>query len=91
MLTDTKMEKNMKPFMIWMTMATTAEQNELARRCGTSRAYLYHISGFQTPSPALAIRIEMHTREMQFNNPDLPVVLQSQLSPVCASCPYSKK
>lgn len=38
------------------------EQDSLARRCGTQRAYLYQIAnGYRAPSPKLTRRLEKET------------------------------
>lgn len=81
----------------WMREASTAEQEELARRVGTSRTYLYALS---KPSPNykrearpdLAIRIEHATREMRRESKNrLPLVWRTDLAAVCRGCEFAQK
>lgn len=84
------MNKYMKE---WMQAASASEQEELARRIGSSRNYLYHLAGgFRSASPELARLIELSTYDMRREFGErLPLVFRTDLAPACASCDFAKK
>jgi len=76
----------------WMVKATFPEQHRLAKLCATSRVYLHQIAtGWRSTSVSteLAIKIEKASRELNKENPDLPIVLQYEICKTCAKCPYA--
>lgn len=80
----------------WMQRASTKEQQELARRAKTSRAYLYVLSNSQgnytrEARPALAARIEKGTLAMRDKNAKLPPVMRTDLNTDCRNCEFAKK
>jgi hypothetical protein len=80
-------------FKLWMRAATTEEQKLLAHRVGTSRAYLFHISGgFREPRPELAIAIERETAQMhKVSKGRLPLIYRTDLVKACAQCSFAQK
>lgn len=77
----------------WMSKASPPEQEDLAKRLGASRPYLYQISGgFSKVSAARAGELEEASRDMhRASKGRLPVLLRSELCSACAGCPYAKK
>lgn len=81
---------------IWMQKASTKEQQELARRAKTSRAYLYTLSNQNSEHsrearPSLAARIERASLAMREKNPKLPPVMRVDLNRDCNQCEYARK
>lgn len=81
---------------VWMQRASTKEQQELARRAKTSRAYLYVLANQESEHsrearPSLAARIERASLAMREKNPKLPPVLRVELNRDCRQCEYAKK
>lgn len=83
------------PLHEWMRQATTAQQEELARRAGTTRAYLYQLSAGQAkaysrePTPAKAIAIEKAADKMA-KRYGLPRVLRTDLVAACRTCEFAR-
>lgn len=81
----------------WMRAASTTEQEELARRSGTSRAYLYALANPNTKyhreaRPELAIRIEHAAHDMHKESQKrLPRVLRTDLSTPCRECKFAQR
>jgi hypothetical protein len=81
----------------WMTAASTTEQEELARRVGTSRMYLYTLANpsakyGREPRPELAIKIEHASRDMHRESKKrLPMVLRTDLNSHCRGCHFAQK
>lgn len=82
----------------WMRAATPDEQQLLARRAGTTRAYLYHLSadedsGYKRePKPELAASIERETLAMnKVSKGRLPVVYRTDLVKACAQCSFAQR
>lgn len=82
----------------WMSLATPDEQKLLARRVGTSRAYLYFLAADETkvhhrkPSASMAALIERETLAMhKASKGRLPKLYRTDLVPACATCPYARK
>lgn len=81
----------------WMRAASTTEQEELARRAGTSRAYLYAMSNpsakyHREPRPELAIRIEHAADEMRKESKGrLPRVWRTDLNQHCRECKFAQR
>jgi hypothetical protein len=85
----------MSAMKLWMRAASTKEQQELARRAKTSRAYLYVLANTTSehsrePRPSLAARIERASVVMREKNPKLPVVPRVSLNSDCRNCEYAK-
>lgn len=77
----------------WMSLATTAEQYELAKGARTSREYLYQLgNGVHRASPEIAGRIEAAAKKLQKSSKGrLPVLTRVDLSAVCGGCSYALK
>jgi len=90
----------MTPLKQWMTDAGPQLTAALAKRCGTSVAYLNHLAAEastkyrRNATVELATKIERHTRElakasrMQY---ELLEVHRTDLVPACAECPHARK
>ena len=78
-------------FKTWMRAATADEQELLARRAGTTRAHLYHLSGgFRQAGPDLAAAFERETIAMaKASNGRLPEIYRTDMSPTCAGCDFA--
>lgn len=79
----------------WMHAASTKEQQELARRAKTTRAYLYVLANSTSEHsrearPSLAARIERAVVAMREKNAKLPVVTRTDLNTDCRNCEYAK-
>jgi hypothetical protein len=83
----------MNSLKLWMRAATPDEQELLAERAGTSRQYLYQLSGgFRICSAELGSCIERETRVMaKASKARLPVVYRTDLVPACRACEYAHK
>lgn len=81
----------------WMTEASTTEQEEMARRVGTSRMYLYALANPNSrygreARPELAIKIEHATAEMaRESKRRLPRVLRTDLNGHCKACHFAQR
>lgn len=80
-------------FKTWMNAATREEQELLAANCGTSRGYLYQLSGeFADANPTLAMAIERETAAMaRAARGRLPVIYRTDMSPVCRGCNFAQR
>lgn len=78
---------------IWMRAATADEQRALAERVGTSRAYLYQLSGgFRQASAELGILIERETARMhRASKGRLPRLYRTDLVAACRACEYAER
>jgi len=82
-------------FRDWMQAARAEEKKQLAELADTTIGTLYQIAGsYRTNGvprvePSLAARIELATKMMRRKG--LPVVLRTQLSPVCAACEFARR
>ena len=78
---------------VWMQTATTAEQEELARRAGTTRGMLYLVSSAHRQfSAELAGRIEEVTADMNRTSKGrLPKLYRTDLARACQVCAYAHK
>lgn len=78
---------------LWMRVATTKEQELLAKRAGTSRGMLYLVStGHRNFSAAKAGEIEKATEAMHKSSRGrLPRLYRSDLADACAHCAYAQK
>lgn len=88
----------MNVFKLWMRAATPEEQQLLAHRIGTSRAYLYHLSADdgskykREPNAELAAAIERETAAMnKISKGRLPRVYRTDLVKACANCAFAQK
>jgi hypothetical protein len=82
----------------WVRQATPAEQEALATKVGTSRAYLYHLAAGEgtnyrrEPKAALAAAIERETIVMaRSSNGRLPVVYRTDLNSTCRGCDFARR
>lgn len=77
----------------WMTKATPQEQEELAKRVGTSRNNLYqYAGGFRYASAERAGQIEIATHEMhKATGGRLPRLYRTDLAKACTECPFAKR
>lgn len=77
----------------WMQAATPEQQNDLAARAGTTRAYLYHLAGsFRDASAELAQRIERAALAMQQETKGaLPAIYRTDLNGACRGCDFAHK
>lgn len=83
----------MNIFKSWLKAATPDEQKLLAHRAGTSRAYLYHLSGgFRSAAPELAAAIERETAAMhKASKGRLPLIYRTDLAKACANCSFAQQ
>lgn len=89
---EVEVSLNYQSLRKWMTAASPAEQNELAKRAGTTRNYLYQLSGgHRTASAELAGTIEIASIALRLKNAALPLIDRMSLCAACAACPYAKK
>lgn len=77
----------------WMKAATAAEQAKLALAVGTSRAYLYQLSGgFRQASAELGSQIELKTAAMHKESGGrLPEIYRTDLVEACRGCAFAQK
>lgn len=81
----------------WMRAANAAQQEQLAKAVGTSRAYLYHLAGDESanyarePKPKLAAAIERVTEQMHAADPKLPRVYRTDLVTACRECAFARE
>jgi len=78
---------------VWMLAASPTQQTDLALRAGTSRQYLYHLSGgFRDASPGLAARLEAASLAMSTETGgQLPRVYRTDLNADCRNCDFAQK
>lgn len=88
----------MNKLKLWMQAASTAEQEDLAKRVSTSRAYLYHLAADagspyrREPKPILAAQIERETVRMAAKTAGrLPIVYRTDLVSACHQCEFARK
>ena len=83
----------MRTMKLWMLAASPAQQTDLALRAGTSRQYLYHLSGgFRDASPGLAARLEAASLAMTTETGGaLPRVYRTDLNADCRKCEFAQK
>lgn len=75
----------------FMTAATPAEKEELARLADTSKGQLFQlVNGHRNCGPALAKRIEKGADRLRTRNPELPPLLRTDLCDACGACEYAK-
>lgn len=84
---------SMNSLKLWMRAATPDEQELLAERAGTSRQYLYQLSGgFRVCSADLGSALERETKAMaKASKGRLPIVYRTDLVPACRACEYALK
>lgn len=87
------MKPDHTPLKNWMTLATVAEQVQLAEMLNSSRATLYQYSNQERGvSSGRAIDFEKATTKMfKITKGRLPVVLRTELSEACSRCEFAKK
>lgn len=81
----------------WMRLATTEEQEQLAKAAGTKRSYLYHLAGEKDkayerePKPKLAAALETASTAMHKKNKALPIIYRTDLVTACRECSFAQK
>ena len=82
----------------FMRAATSAEQEMLAAKTGTTRGYLYHLSASEEknyarePKPRLAAAIERVSAEMhKASKGRLPRIYRTDLVTACRECEFAQK
>lgn len=88
----------MNTMKAWLKAATPAEQDLLAQRAGTSRAYLFHLGAGEgtnykrEPKVSLAAAIERETKAMaRVSKGRLPVVYRTDLNSGCRACDFARR
>lgn len=83
----------MNIFKLWMRAATPEEQTLLATAIGSSREYLYQISGgFKQCSAARGSAIERECAKMhRASLGRLPLVYRTDLVEACRTCEFAQK
>lgn len=83
----------MNIFKTWMRAATPEEQTMLAKAVGSSRKYLYQISGgFKRASAARGSAIEREAAKMhRASLGRLPLVYRTDLVEACRNCEFAQK
>lgn len=83
----------MNALKLWMRAATPEEQQLLAERAGTSRQYLYQLSGgHRQASAELGAAIEAATRAMaRASKGRLPAIYRTDLVSACRECEYAQR
>jgi hypothetical protein len=88
----------MTPLKQWMTDAGPQLTAALAKRCGTSVAYLNHLAAEastkyrRNATVELATKIERHTVELaRVARRPMHKVHRTDLVPACAECPHARK
>lgn len=92
----------MNMLKVWMRKATAEEQEDLAKRSGTTRGMLYHYANSDNtsrrqkpnerrPSAERAAELERASHEMHRENPALPKLYRTDLAEACQHCEYAQK
>jgi hypothetical protein len=78
-------------FKTWMMAATPAEQSLLATELGSSREYLYQLSGgFRRASAERGAAIEAATARMhEASNGRLPRIYRTDMVDACRGCTFA--
>jgi len=75
----------------WFTSVTPNQRKLIAKLCGFSTSYLYAVfDGTRELSPRLAMLLEKHTREVNKEDPTIPIIKQGESCKICSQCPYYK-
>jgi hypothetical protein len=77
----------------WMSLATVEEQQLLAERAGTSRGYLYQLSGgHRQASAELGAAIERESKVMaRASKGRLPVIYRTDIVAACRACDFAQR
>lgn len=82
----------------WMRLASTEEQEQLAKLAGTKRPYLYHLAGEKNkaykrePMPKLAIALEAASAVLRKQSKGrLPLIYRTDLVTACRECSFAQK
>ena len=83
----------LKKLKVWMEESNGDEKKLLAKSAGVGLVTLYQIAaGKRRASAAIAAKVSVASVKMAVKSKGrLPVLLRSDISPVCAACPYSPK
>jgi hypothetical protein len=83
----------MNIFKLWMRAATPVEQGVLATALGSSREYLYQLSGgFRRASPERGAAIEeVSARMHDISDGRLPKIYRTDLVDACRNCEFAKR
>lgn len=78
---------------VWMRAATPSEQGLLATAIGTSREYLYQMSGgFRKASPERGAAIERETAAMHATTAGrLPEIYRTDMVDACRDCEFARR
>ena len=81
----------MNIFKVWMRAATPEEQELLAAEIGTSREYLYQLSGgFRKASPERGAAIEEVSSKMHAASLGrLPLIYRTDMVDACRGCAFA--
>lgn len=83
----------MNIFKSWMKAATPGEQSVLADALGSSREYLYQLSGgFRKASPERGIAIEVASARMhEASQGRLPRIYRTDMVDACRKCEFAQR
>lgn len=83
----------MNIFKVWMKAATPGEQGLLAEKLGTSREYLYQLSGaFRKASPERGAAIEREAARMhEASAGRLPLIYRTDMVEACRQCEFAQR
>lgn len=70
------------PLKTWLKVATPAEREQMAKRAGTTPAYLYQVAGGHSRCSAeLAIALELSSRVQRAKNGKLGTLRRTKIAP----------
>jgi hypothetical protein len=80
-------------FKSWMKAATPGEQSLLAEAIGSSREYLYQLSGgFRKAAPERGAAIEAASARMhEASQGRLPLIYRTDMVDACRNCEFARK
>jgi hypothetical protein len=80
-------------FKVWMRAATPGEQGVLADALGTSREYLYQLSGgFRKASPERGAAVEAASAWMHEQSAGrLPKIFRTDMVDACRKCEFARR
>lgn len=83
----------MNIFKTWMKAATPGEQSILAELLGSSREYLYQLSGgFRKASPERGAAIEAASARMhEASQGRLPLIFRTDMVDACRNCEFAQR
>lgn len=83
----------MNIFKTWMKAATPGEQSLLAEALGSSREYLYQLSGgFRRASPERGAALEVASARMhEASQGRLPRIYRTDMVDACRNCEFAQR